>query len=70
MARFRVENEIRDGRYWLKREERLCRICGWDEKGWEHVLERCRREGEDEEIRKEIYERIKETLAEDGTGER
>lgn len=48
-------NEIREGRYWLKREERLCRICGWEEKGWKHVLERYRKGGEDGEIRKGIY---------------
>lgn len=67
---FRMGNKIRERRYWLKREKRLCRICGWEEEGWEHVLEKYRREGEDGEIRKGIYERIKEILAEDETRER
>lgn len=28
VARFRMGNEMRVGKCWLKREEELCRVCG------------------------------------------
>ncbi|KYN11483.1 hypothetical protein ALC57_16363, partial [Trachymyrmex cornetzi] len=28
VARFRLENEVREGRYWESEEERECRLCG------------------------------------------
>ncbi|KYN10179.1 hypothetical protein ALC57_17696, partial [Trachymyrmex cornetzi] len=42
VARFRLGNEVRDGRYWEGEEERKCRFCGNGET-WEHVWEECRR---------------------------
>lgn len=45
IARFRLGSEIRKGRYWEGEENRRCRICGWVEESWEHVVEVCIREG-------------------------
>lgn len=67
VARFRLGNEMREGRYWEKEEERRCRICGGEEETWEHVLERCTREEEGGE--RGIGEMIKEILDEGGKGE-
>jgi len=63
VARFRLESEMRGGRYW-EGEEGRCRICGWAEETWEHVVEVCIREGE--EVGRE---RILEILDENGRGE-
>ena len=48
LARFRLGNEMRGGRYWEEEEERRCRLCGGEEETWEHVLERCTGEEGDE----------------------
>lgn len=47
VARFRLDNEMGEGRYWEGETKRTCRLCGSEEKTWEHVWERCRawREG-------------------------
>lgn len=29
LARFRLGNEVREGRYWLGEEDKLCRLCGY-----------------------------------------
>lgn len=42
IARFRLEYEVRESKYWLEEEKRLCRLCEWEEESWEHVWERCR----------------------------
>ncbi|KYN50622.1 hypothetical protein ALC57_15112 [Trachymyrmex cornetzi] len=42
MARFRLGNEVREGRYWKGEEERCCRLCGNEEETWEHVWDGCR----------------------------
>lgn len=34
---------MREGRYWEKLEERICRLCGSETETWEHVWEGCRR---------------------------
>lgn len=64
IARFRLGNEMRAGRYWEQAEERKCRICGWEEETWEHVLERC-----EEGRGVNIGERIREILDDGGGGE-
>lgn len=63
VARFKLGSEMREGRYW-EGEERRCRICGWAEETWEHVVEICMREG-----REGGREKILEILEEDGRGE-
>jgi len=45
VARFRLGNELREGKYW-EEEKRRCRICGWEEKMWEHVVDVYMRKGE------------------------
>ena len=54
------------GRYWEEEEERKCRVCGGEEKTWEHVLDRCSGEEGDE---KGVGEKIMEILGEEGKGE-
>jgi len=51
-VRFRLGNEMREGKYWEDEEKRRCRICGWEEETWEDVMEVCMREGEEGEERK------------------
>lgn len=41
IARFRLRSE---GRYW-EVEEKRCRLYGWAEESWEHVVEVCMGEG-------------------------
>lgn len=41
MAKFRLRNEVREGKYWLEKKKRKCRRCGREEETWEHVWERC-----------------------------
>lgn len=55
---------------WKEREERLCRVCGREEEGWEHVLERCERGDEKWEMKNKIHKREMKILAGDGSGER
>lgn len=42
IARFRLGNEMREGKYWGEVRERECRLCGGEIESWEHVWERCR----------------------------
>lgn len=37
VARFSLGNEVKEGRYWEKEENRKCRVCGYEEETWEHV---------------------------------
>lgn len=64
IARFRLKCELRGERYCEEEEKRKCRICGWEEKTWEHLIGRCMR-GEEKGGR----ERILEILDENGRGE-
>ena len=64
IARFRLGNEMREGRYWEREEERRCRLCGWELESWEHVVEICMGERE-----RGGRERIREILEDDGRGE-
>jgi len=47
IARFRLGNEMREGRYWEEEEKGICRLCE-EEETWEHTWERCRDWGEGE----------------------
>lgn len=38
IARFRCSNEEKANRFWIKGEERRCRICHKEEETLEHVL--------------------------------
>lgn len=39
--RYRLREEVREGMYWGKEENRLCRVCGVEREIWEHVWEEC-----------------------------
>ncbi|XP_076656124.1 uncharacterized protein LOC143360857 [Halictus rubicundus] len=41
VARYRLGNDMRGGKYWLEEEKKVCRVCGWEEETWEHVWEMC-----------------------------
>jgi len=43
VVRYRLGNEMREGRYWEEGEKRRCRLCGVEEETWEHVWEGCRK---------------------------
>lgn len=32
---------MKEGRYWERKKERMCRVCGLAEKGWKNVWEDC-----------------------------
>jgi len=42
VMRFRLGNEIREGFYWEKDENKVCRMCRGEMETWEHVWEGCR----------------------------
>lgn len=66
VARFRLGCEVRESRYWLEEEKKLCRLCEWEEKRWEHVWERCRKF---EEVERSWQEVVSWVLGEEGEGE-
>lgn len=35
MARFRLGNEMREGRYWDEEEEKVCRLCRGKKESWD-----------------------------------
>lgn len=41
IARFRLGNEIKRGRYWESEKKKKCRVCGRGEETWEHIWEEC-----------------------------
>ncbi|XP_024881912.1 vicilin-like seed storage protein At2g18540 [Temnothorax curvispinosus] len=67
IARFRLGNEIREGLYWGKEEDKKCRICEKKEETWEHVWEECSRwEDWEGESWQDVVEKI---MSEKGEGE-
>lgn len=40
LTRYRLGNEMRDGRYW-EENKRLCGMCGTERETWEHVWNEC-----------------------------
>lgn len=67
MVRFRLGNELKEGRYWRKEEERKCRLCGGERESWEHLWEKCRTWTE--RGGGSWHEKFVEILGEDGRGE-
>jgi len=65
VARFRLGDGMRGGRYWEGEEERKCRVCGWGEETWEHVWEECTDWG----VERGWQEMVEEVLGEGGEGE-
>lgn len=63
VAKFRLDNEIRGGRYWMDGDKKKCKVCGWGQEAWGHVLEQCSRNVKEGEAR-----RMEEILDECGEG--
>jgi len=62
----RLGNEIREGFYWEKEENKICRVCGGEMETWEHVWEGCRKGS----IERESWEEaVGWVLGEGGEGE-
>lgn len=66
IVRYRLGNEVKEGRYWMTEEERKCRLCHTEEETWKYVWEVCGRSGEEERGWQENIEKI---LGEEGQGE-
>ena len=65
IARFRLGNEMRGGRYWEEEEKRSCRVCGQGEETWGHVWEVCTGWG----VERGWQNAMVEVLGDDGEGE-
>ena len=37
LTRYRLENEVKEGKYWITEEERKCKLCLEEEETLEHV---------------------------------
>lgn len=44
VAGFRPSSEMRGETYWMGKDKKKCKVCGWKRETWEHVLEQCARE--------------------------
>jgi len=64
MAKFRLGEGVREGRYWEREENRRCRMCEREEETWKHVWEECGRWG----TRGSWQEMVEEVLGEGGRG--
>lgn len=40
-ARYRMGNENKACKYWMKEEDRKCRLCGEKEETYKHMFEEC-----------------------------
>jgi len=65
VARYRLGEGVREGRYWEKEESKMCRMCERERETWEHVWEECGRWG----ARGNWQEMVEEVLGEEGEGE-
>jgi len=61
IARWRCGNEERGNKYWMKEEDRKCRLCDMEREDIEHLKKNC-------EYVKEKGGRNLEVLNEDGRG--
>jgi len=41
IARYRLGEGVKEGKYWMREEERICRMCWREEETWKHVWEEC-----------------------------
>jgi len=66
IARYRLRNGMKRGKYWEQEEERKCRMCGLkEEKHWKHVWEECTEWGKE----RSWDEMVEVVLGEEGEGE-
>lgn len=61
VAKFRLGDGMRGGRYWEEKGGRRCRVCGMEEKTWEHVWEEYTNWG----VEKGWQEMVEEVLGEE-----
>jgi len=66
IARYRLGEGVKEGMYWMREEERMCRMCGREEESWKHVWEECGRWG----AGGRWEEMVVEVLGENGEGEK
>jgi len=64
LAKFRLGEGVREGRYWEREENRRCRMCEREEETWKHVWEECGRWG----TKGSWQEMVEEVLGEGGRG--
>lgn len=69
VARFRLGNEIRERKYWIKERQRLCRVCDWKRRDGSMFYGGVGEKEKRLEETKETQERVKEILTGDGIGE-
>lgn len=48
-ARFKLGNEARGYRYWMKEEDRKYRLCAEGEETFEYIFEKCKITGNDKD---------------------
>lgn len=60
MARFRLGNEMRKGRYWECEERRKCRLCGEEVETWEHLWRDVEQTGERKPDRRRVLGQVEE----------
>lgn len=46
LARFGLDSEMENVKYWKKDEERICSMCGKEAEDIQHVLEKCKKTGD------------------------
>jgi len=66
VARYRLGEGVREGRYWEKEESKMCRMCERERETWEHVWEECGRWG----AVGNWQEMVEEVLGVEGEGEK
>jgi len=65
IARYRLGKRIKEGMYWAREKERMCRMCGREEEMWKHVWKNCGRWEADGSLK----EMVKEVMGVKGAGE-
>ncbi|XP_043464490.1 uncharacterized protein LOC122499949 [Leptopilina heterotoma] len=70
LCRFRMGEGVKECRYWMDDEEKMCRMCGFQVEDWKHVLEECMGEIEVGGVEGGIGDKIKWILDENGKGEK
>ncbi|KAK0169531.1 hypothetical protein PV328_011925 [Microctonus aethiopoides] len=65
VAKYRLGGGMKGNKYWLKEEEKRCRVCGWGVESWEHVWDGCWEGGRE----KGWQEAVGVVLGDEGEGE-
>ena len=54
LGRFRLGTEAKANRYWMKEEEKICRLCKESKETLKHIIEECRITGDSSKNWKEV----------------